>query len=359
MPRYTQLSMEERNRISALLQLGKSLRQISFALGRSTSTVSRELKRNIYPSQHSYKVIDAERMTSLRRKNRRYPCKVNYQKLRWIRSKLKMQWSPQQIAARMKMDLAFSISHEWIYQMILNDKKAGGDLFKNLRRSHRKNKKRYGSSRRSKYPAEKSIEKRPEVVATKARVGDWEGDTIVGPRAKSGVVTMVERSTNLARLALTPQRHANSVKRAIVEMFDETEGPKHTITFDRGLEFSLYRKIEKEAQVEVYFAHAYCSYERGANENLNGLIRQYFPKKTDFTKITHAQINQVEWLLNNRPRKKIGYLTPYEAYYTYCPYPKNRDRPQLRDWKKQYELQKQKKLAQLNQDLTPSVAVES
>lgn len=221
MPRYTQLPLEERNRISALLQLGKSLRQIAFALGRNTATISRELKRNIYLSQHSYRAIDAIRMALLRKKNRTYPCKVDYQKMRWIKSKLRMQWSPEQISARMKMDLDFSISHEWVYQMILKDKKSGGNLFKNLRRSHRKHKKRYGSSRRSKYPADKSIEKRPEIVAARQRMNDWEGDTIVGPKAKSGVVSIVERVTNLAKLAVAPQRHANSVRHAIIDLFSK------------------------------------------------------------------------------------------------------------------------------------------
>lgn len=356
MPRYTQLSLEERNRISALLQLGKSLRAIAFALGRTASTISRELKRNQYSSQHSYRPIDANRLCKIRRQSRPFPCKVKYSYLRWIKSKLMMQWSPEQISARLRIDCGFSISHEWIYQWILKDKKAGGNLHNNLRRSNRKNKKRYGSSRKSKYPNAKSIEVRPSVVTDRSRIGDWEGDTIVGPKARSGVVSLVERVTCLARLEVTPQRHANSVRRSIVNLLNQTAGPKHTITFDRGLEFSKYEKIEKEAQIEIYFAHPYCSYERGTNENLNGLIRQYFPKKTDFTKVTRQQINQVEWLLNNRPRKKLGFLTPFEAYYSYCPYPKNRDRPQIRDWKKQYELQKQQKLDQLNQTLTPGVA---
>jgi IS30 family transposase len=353
---YNQLSLDERNRISILEQQGRSIRQIAFALGRSPSTISRELQRNIYPSQHSYRAVDAERIAKLKRKNRSYPSKVEYQKLRWIKAKLKMQWSPEQISARMKMELGFSISHEWIYQSILKDKQSGGDLYKNLRRSHRKNKKRYGSSHKSKYPAEKSIELRPNVVSMRARIGDWEGDTIVGPQAKSGVVTIVERSTNFARLAVTPKRHSNSVKHAIIELFKRTSGPKHTITFDRGLEFALYRKIESEANVDVYFAHAYCSYERGTNEQLNGLVRQYFPKKTDFTKVRVAEVKKVEWLLNNRPRKKLNYLTPQEAYFGYCPYPKYRDRPQDRDWKKQYELQKQQKLDELKRNLTQGVA---
>lgn len=359
MPPYTQLSLEERNRLSSLLQQGRSIRQIAFALGRSPSTISREVRRNIYPSQHSYRPEDAQRISGIRRKNRVIPCKVGYQNLRWIQSKLRMQWSPEQISARIKMELGFSIGHEWVYQWILKDKRAGGSFFKNLRRSNRKNKKRYGHSRKSKYPVSKSIDNRPAAVAKRERLGDWEGDTIVGPRARSGVVTLVERVTNLALLEVTPHRHANSVKRAVVSLLNNTPGKKHTITFDRGMEFGLHARIEKEAGVDVYFAHAYCSYERGTNENLNGLIRQYFPKKTDFTKITPTQIRQVEWLLNNRPRKKLNYQTPFEAYHGYCPYPKYRDRPQVRDWKKQYELQKAKKLAELNQDPTPGVALVS
>jgi len=359
MPQYTQLSIEERNRLSTLLQQGWSIRKIAFAVGRSPSTVSRELKRNIYPSQHSYRAEDAQRMAKIRRRNRTFPCKVGYQQSRWIRSKLKMQWSPEQISARMKMDLSFSISHEWIYQWILRDKQAGGELYKNLRRSHRKNKKRYGSSRKSRYPSTKCIENRPSIVSDRGRIGDWEGDTVVGPKAKSGVVSIVERVTCFARLRVTPQRHANSVKRALVDMFNSTDGPKHTITFDRGQEFALHDRLEKEAGVAVYFAHAYSSWERGTNENLNGLIRQYFPKKTDFSKVAEKEIRRVKWLLNHRPRKKLNYLTPFEAYYGYCPYPKHRDRPQDRDWKKKYELQKAKRLVDTNQPSTLGVALTS
>lgn len=358
MPRYTQLSAEERNRLSTLVQQGLSIRKVAFALGRSPSTISREIKRNIYSSQHSYRSEDAQRIAKRRKSARARNSKVGYYELRWIKAKLNMQWSPEQIAARIKMELNFSVSHEWIYQWIYKDKKAGGSFYKNLRRSHRKNKKRYGSSRRSKYPNEKSIDYRPDVVDLRARIGDWEGDTIVGPRALSGVVSLAERITNLARLALLQQRHSNSVRRSVVDLLNNTEGPKHTITFDRGLEFSLHEKIQKEASIQVYFAHAYSSHERGTNENLNGLIRQYFPKKTDFSKIKPVEVRKVEWLLNNRPRKKLNFMTPFEVYYGYCPWPKYRDRPQVRDWKIHYELQKAGKLVQGNQMPIPSVAIE-
>lgn len=359
MPRYTQLSIEERNRLATLIQQGRTIRQTAFALGRSPSTISREVRRNIYPSQHSYRPEDAQRLAKLRKRDRTLECKVGYQEFRWIQAKLSMQWSPEQISARMKLEKDFSISHEWIYQWIYKDKRAGGSLYKNLRRANRKNKKRYGHSRKSKYPTSKCIDQRPEIVFKRERIGDWEGDTVVGTRARSGIVSLVERVTNLARLDVTPHRHANSVKRSIVNLFNTTNGPKHTVTFDRGMEFALHDKIESESSVNVYFAHAYCSYERGTNENLNGLIRQYFPKKTDFTKITQAQVRRVEWLLNNRPRKKLNFLTPFEAYYGYCPYPKFRDRPQQRNWKKEYELLKKKKLDELNQQPTQNVAVAS
>jgi hypothetical protein len=125
------------------------------------------------------------------------------------------------------------------------------------------------------------------------------------------------------------------------------------------MEFALHERIESEANVNVYFAHAYSSCERGTNENLNGLIRQYFPKKTDFSKVTQTQVREVEWLQTHRPRKKLNYLTPFEAYYGYCPYPKNSDRPRPRDWKTQYRLKKAQKLAESNQLPTPDVALET
>lgn len=359
MPHYTQLSGEERSRISALLQLGKSRREIAFALGRSPSTISRELRRNIYPSQHSYRPWDAHRMAKIRRRERPYTSKVGFRTRQWIEAKLKHQWSPEQIAGRIHIELGARVSHEWIYQWILKDRAKGGLLYLNLRRSHRKHKKRYGVPRKSntRFAEARSIDQRPEIVEKRARSGDWEGDTLVGLKQESGIVSLVERISCFTRLKLLPRRHANKVKDAVIELLEKTEGPKHTITFDRGSEFAFYRQMEDQLGVDTYFAHPYCSYERGTNENLNGLVRQYFPKKTDLTLVDPRQVKKVEWLLNHRPRKKLGYLTPYEAYFGFCPYPRNRDKPDLRDWKQQYRRQKAKELCYNTQQLTPDVAL--
>lgn len=245
----------------------------------------------------------------------------------WIEIKLKLQWSPEQIAGRLLIEQGIKISHEWIYRWILKEREAGGILFRNLRRSHRKNRKRYGIPRiGGKYAQSRSIEIRPEIVSNRGRIGDWEGDSVIGAKHKGGIISLVERVTMLARLQKVTTHQAIDARRAIIEMMNATVGPKHTMTFDRGSEFAEYEMIEKSTGLEIYFAHPYSSYERGTNENLNGLIRQYLPKKTDLTKIPQEVIYQIEWLLNHRPRKKLDYFTPFESFFGYCPYPQNRDK---------------------------------
>lgn len=331
MPRYTQLSSEERRLLSRLIQLGQSLRSASKVLGRSPSTLSRETRRNLYAEGELYNPQVAHKKARLRRKHRAYVSKFSPSVIYWIERKLTgFQWSPAQISGRLLAETGKSVSHEWIYQWVLKDRRSGGNLFRHLRRSHRKNRKRYGIARKStKYEEAKSIDVRPEIVNKRARVGDWEGDLVLGGTRQGAILSLVERATCFTKLTLLKSKEAHLSRDAIIHSFKKLNGPKYTLTLDRGSEFCDYKFIEKRSGVEVCFAHPYSSFERGTNENLNGLIRQYFPKKFDLTKIHKTSVKFVEWVLNNRPRKKLGYLTPFEAYYGYCPYPRHCDRPHV------------------------------
>lgn len=328
MPHYTQLSSDERTRIYALFQLGKSKSQVAYALGRHRSTITREVFRNRLTPNHLYIPKTAHAMSKRRRAHRPLNCKFNWSVRLWIEQKLKLQWSPEQISGRLFEDLGIKVSHEWIYQFVIKDRKSGGKLYLHLRRSHRKYRKRCPLLRvRTKFDDAKSIEIRPKAVDKRARIGDWEGDTIIGAQQKSAIVSLVERVTLLTKLKKTQTRLAHETRNAIVEMMAKTNGPKLTLTLDRGSEFSDHRLIENKTGLDIYFAHPYSAFERGTNENTNGLIRQYIPKRTAFAEVTPYEVQKIEWLLNHRPRKKLNYLTPFEAYYGYCPYPRQTQPP--------------------------------
>jgi transposase, IS30 family len=326
MSNYHQLSKGERKQIYYFMQQGYGIRAMGNKLDRSPSTISREIRRNKHSPIHLYYPVMAHSLATKRRKNRPYDPKFSREIIRWIELKLRQQWSPEQISGRLHMEKNIRISHEWIYQWVLKDRKTGGTLFKNLRQSHRKHRKRYGVPRQKKkcFEQARSIEERPIEVVQRSRVGDWEGDTIVGAQHISGIVSLTERVSLFSKIGKVKRRTAQEVRNTVIELFSKTLGEKHTLTFDRGSEFSEHEKIEKETGIEIYFAHPYCSYERGTNENYNGLVRQYFPKRKSFKSISNEEIKKVEWLLNHRPRKKLGYLTPFEVYYKYCPYPKGK-----------------------------------
>lgn len=317
MSHYSQLSIEERKRIYSLIQHGKSNSEISKILARNRSTIWRELRRNKKSPNHWYSSLHAHAMAKRRRKGRLLQSKFTPEIKYWIERKLGLQWSPEQISGRMPIELNLSVSHEWIYSYVYKDRLQGGELYKNLRWGRRQRKKRNYRPRENllRFASAKSIENRPEIVNKRERIGDWEGDSIVGSDKRTSLVTMVERKTLLSRIYKVETRTAKETRLRIIQMFNDTKGKKHTITFDRGVEFSDWKWIEKKTGVEVYFAHPYSAFERGTNENTNGLIRQYIPKKTDIKTFSHWQIKKIERRLNNRPRKKLGFLTPNEAYH--------------------------------------------
>jgi IS30 family transposase len=228
---------------------------------------------------------------------------------------LREDWSPEQISSWLKQNKDIQVSHERIYLYILENQRAGGDLYKHLR-CQKKRRKRYGSyDRRGKLPNRRSIEERPEIVEKRQRIGDWEADTILGQGRRQAIVTLTERKSRFALLRKVERRKAELVCDAMIDLLQPVSDCSHTITADNGKEFAEHERIALELEIDFFFAHPYAAWERGSNENMNGLIRQYFPKGCDFTTITDQEIEFVMSRLNNRPRKCLGFKTPFEVFY--------------------------------------------
>ena len=310
---YTQLTREERYQIFALKQAGHNNNEIAAFLGRNKSTISRELGRN--SSGGEYQPEQAQHLALQRRRAKIRP-RFGGSVWTQVELLLQMDWSPQQISGRLKMEQGIHISHEYIYQYIYADKRAGGELYRHLR-CQKKRRKRYGSyDRRGKIPNQVSIEQRPVVVAERGRVGDWEGDTVIGKNHKGALVTLVERKSLYTIIDGVARRTAAAVREAIVSGLASHKGKLHTLTYDNGKEMAEHEQITKELGIKVYFAHPYSSWERGVNENTNGLIRQYFPKTRELTDVTKEEIEQAMERLNHRPRKTLGFRTPYEVFFS-------------------------------------------
>jgi len=227
---------------------------------------------------------------------------------------LRQDWSPEQVSGWFKTQELKSVSHEWIYQHILADKRSGGNLYRHLR-CQKQRRKRYGCyERRGTLPNRVSIDKRPEIVNNRQRLGDWELDTVVGKRHQQAIVTLTERKSRLALIRKVDHRTAQAVKDAILVLLQPLAAYTHTITSDNGKEFALHQQIAEQLHAAFFFAHPFSAWERGANENMNGLLRQYFPKKLNFNTITDDQITFATNRLNNRPRKTLAFRTPFEVF---------------------------------------------
>jgi transposase, IS30 family len=309
---YTQLTREQRYQIYALKKADHNQAEMASIIGVHKSTISRELSRNC--GQRSYRPRQAQELTAARKLSAR---RARIEPATWvlIESLLRQQWSPEQISGRLKLEQNQSVSHERIYQHIYRDKQQGGTLHLNLR-CQKKRRKRYGSrDRRGRIPNQVSIEERPPIVQEKRRIGDWEADTIIGRHHRQAILSLVERRSKLTRLKKVERNTADLVTGASLALLGELAEGVHTITSDNGREFAGHDEIAHGLQAKFYFAHPYSSWERGLNENTNGLVRQYFPKKHDFSKITEKQLDRVVERLNNRPRKTLGYKTPNEVFF--------------------------------------------
>jgi transposase, IS30 family len=309
---YTQLTQAQRYQIYALRQAGHSQTEIADIIGCHKSTISRELIRNA--GKKGYRPKQAHE-SALSRRCLGHRERISQATWERIEILLQLQWSPEQIHGRLQKEKQPTVSHEWIYQHIYEDKRRGGILYFHLR-SQKKQRKRYASnSRRAQIPNRVSIDKRPKIVASKRRLGDWEGDTITGARHKGAILSCTERKSKLTLLRKLENKGALLVKRAFVDLLAPVADKVFTLTLDNGKENCEHKAIAALLQAKVYFAHPYCSWERGLNENTNGLVRQYFPKKSDFVQITTADLQRVEARLNNRPRKTLGFRTPNEVFF--------------------------------------------
>jgi transposase, IS30 family len=317
MNKYRRIKHEDRCQIYALNKQGSSQQNIAEMLGISQSAVSRELARN--RGKRGYRFKQAEAKAQARQEVRSKPRKLTARLRRQIILKLQTQrWSPEQISGWLDTQ-GISLSHERIYQMIWQDKRDGGELWQSLRRRGKRYNKRAGKKAgRGLIPNRIDISERPAIVDRKIRVGDWEGDTVVSAGHKGGILTLVERKTKLTKIAKLPRATSDVTSKAAVRRLKPIDDFVHTITFDNGKEFAGHQDIAAALDTSIFFATPYHAWERGLNENTNGLIRDFFPKGTDFTTITSAEVAKVERLLNSRPRKCLGFRSPKEVFNSFA-----------------------------------------
>ncbi|MGH7275367.1 MAG: IS30 family transposase [Nitrospiria bacterium] len=317
--RYDHLTLSERDKITTLLYERKSLGEIALLLGRSKSTISREIKRNSSPEYQLYLSHRAHGRSEARRKqNGSRPRLKNKQIALFVGAKLKEGWSPEQIAGRLpKEHPGHSISHEAIYPYIYHPETPSRlEMIQLLRRAHRKRKtKGIGrKARKTKIPNRISIEQRPLSVETRKQAGHWEGDSLVSRKSLVALNSLVERKSRLLMLTQLSRKSASDTVEAVVKRLNALPpASRRTLTLDNGTENAGHQEMTADIGIQCYFAHPYASWERGTNENINGLIRWYLPKGTDFNTITKEQIAKIESLLNNRPRKCLGFKTPMEV----------------------------------------------
>ncbi|WP_346836609.1 IS30 family transposase [Microbulbifer sp. SAOS-129_SWC] len=310
---YNQLTENERYQIYSLKKAGHSQIEIAELLERHPSTICRELRRN--KGLRGYRPGQAQKLSNVRRYGAHKARKVTDEVRDQIETLLRQELSPQQVADYLKRCTGISLHHETIYQLIYADKAHGGDLYTHLRVASKPYRKRYGSNdQRGKIKNRVSIDERPEVVDLGNRIGDWEGDTVIGKGRKGALLTLVERKSLYTVIVLLTGKRADLLAAAAVAHMVHLKEKVKTITFDNGLEFAGHEEIAKGLEADIYFAHPYASWERGINENTNGLIRQYFPKGTDFSTVSDEQVQFVMDRLNSRPRATRGGRSPNELF---------------------------------------------
>lgn len=305
---YKHLSREERYQIYSLLKAKHSISEIARLLDRHRSTISRELARG--RGQQGYRARQACSKASERSVHSRNARMIEASTWADVAFYLGLQWSPEQIASRL------SVSHESIYLHVYANKAAGGELHKNLR-SQKSRRKRHlcGRDRRGQIPNRRSISERASHIKERKQIGHWEGDTVIGAAHQQAIVTLVERKSGFAVLAKVCNKSADLVEKAIETKLKPLIPRVKTLTVDNGKEFANHQAIDQHLGIQTYFADPYCSWQRGSNENFNGLLRQYIPKKRRMQTVTDEELGMIENRLNHRPRKRLGFKTPYEVFY--------------------------------------------
>ena len=311
--KYNQLTLEKRYHISALKKQGYKQKDIANEIGVHPSTISRELKRNLFHGKYNPVQAQGECFIRQKRKNKRKSITKFIEK--YIREKLKLDWSPEQISGRMKIDIGHSIHHETIYQFIYRNKSHGGRLYKYLRHKNKKYHCRTKDyQKRGTIIDRVMIDKRPKIVDKKKRIGDLEIDTIIGKDHKGALVTIVDKRSKFTLIKKVSSKQASEVSTALIEMLTPMKPILHTITSDNGKEFAYHKDVSSALNADFYFANPYHSWERGLNEHTNGLIRQYIPKKSEFENISKEEIVTIQNRLNHRPRKSLNFKTPFEVF---------------------------------------------
>ena len=320
---HRKLTSHERDKMAYWYAVGESLRKIARKLGRSPSSISEEIKRNKVDGR--YHSIRAHQAAEARRRNshKKYVLKARPALQSYVLEKLELGWSPEQIAGRLRKEINEGVrpaeeyvNHESIYQYIYDEPQNALRLWEKLPRRHRKRRRWLGrKSRPVKIPNRVSIRERPEGVNSRRDFGHWEGDTVVGDQHKAGVHTEVERVSRLLFARLVPHIRAKETCLAQLCLFGSLpKQARQSTTLDNGSENYLHTQLQEELGIRTYFAHPYCSWQRGTNEYTNGLLRRYFPKRTDFRNLTQEQLNDVVHRLNNTPRKGLQYHTPREVF---------------------------------------------
>lgn len=317
---YTHLALRDRYVIDHLVHYGLSIREIARRLNRHHSSISRELQRN--SSYFGYWDERAEERVAARKRTPRHQRrKSNKRLVRYVETRIRRYWSPEEIAGRLKRrypdNSSMRISPEMIYQWIFRDAREGGDLYNFLRRRHKKRRKqrRYGSGR-GLIANRISIHDRPEIVEERNRVGDWEGDTVAGKKNTGYLLTLVDRTSRYLLAGQLENKKSQHLADVSVRLFSKTRRDmRHTLTVDNGTEFARFKNIEERAGLQVYFADPYAAWQRGTNENTNGLLRQFHPRGSDFSSLTNEELAISVQLINHRPRKCLDYQTPHEVFF--------------------------------------------
>ncbi|WP_075202573.1 IS30 family transposase [Vibrio mexicanus] len=319
---YTHLTENERYMISALRKQGTTVANIAIQLGRHKSTIYREVERNArycgYNKRYSYQPARAQQRARTRlsysRRNKRY----DKSDFRLVEALLRLEWSPDQVVGYLRLRGYPTMSHELIYQHVWQDKAGGGTLWKHLRQSTKMRRKRYNSKdSRGRLASKRHITERPVAAKERKEPGHWEIDTVVGRGTKHCIVTLVDRMTGYTFIGQLDDRTTGSLNIRMSKIMSRSSLPFKTITADNGTEFHQYAQLERFHNCLFYFANPYHSWERGTNENTNGLIRQYLPKRTSMSHVTQKLCNEIAHKLNTRPRKRLGYRTPTEYIYAH------------------------------------------
>lgn len=308
--KYRRVTGEDRLRIKDGLDAGLTNSEIADKLGFHKSTITRELSRNT--GGRGYRPKQANKYAKLREEAKHWPYKLNPVVMMMIIERLELKWSPEQISNRLRIEDQADISTETIYKFIAQDRKDGGRLWRNLRRSHRQRRRRFPSDdRRGQIKNAVPISERPEKANRRKKLGHWERDTMLGKDRKTGVLVITDRKSRFNKFRKLNRKLSPKVTKETVIALNGL--PVKSITNDRGHEFADHQSCAKKLKIKIYFCDPYSSYQRGTNENRIGVLRQYFPKGTDISKLTNKELKKIEFEINNRPMKILDWLTPYEV----------------------------------------------